>query len=85
MGRGAAADNKEMAATAVLRLPLDEASVKIRTGMPGDPDEDLGLDVWAGVLPIAMTFGEPEPDPRLRPEIPLPGAHQRPSRAGLAQ
>ncbi len=71
---------KEMAATAVLRLPLDEASVKIRTGMPGDPDEDLGLDVWAGVLPIAMTFGEPEPDPRLRPEIPLP-AHIR-DRAG---
>jgi uncharacterized protein len=82
-GRWAAArqpTTKEMAATAVLRLPLDEASVKIRTGMPGDPDEDLGLDVWAGVLPIAMTFGEPEPDPRLRPEIPLP-AHIR-DRAG---
>src|SRR5271165_290072 len=82
-GRWAAArqpTKKEMAATAVLKVPLDEASVKIRTGMPGDPDEDLGLDVWAGVLPIAMTFGEPEPDPRLRPEIPLP-AHIR-DRAG---
>jgi uncharacterized protein len=63
---------KEMAATAVLRVPLDEASVKIRTGMPGDPEEDLGLEVWAGVVPIAVTFGEPEPDPQLRPGIPLP-------------
>jgi nitroimidazol reductase NimA-like FMN-containing flavoprotein (pyridoxamine 5'-phosphate oxidase superfamily) len=74
-GRWAAArqpTKKEMAATAVLRLPLREASVKIRTGMPGDPEEDLGLDVWAGVLPIAMTFGEPQPDPLLRPEISLP-------------
>jgi hypothetical protein len=74
-GRWAAArqpTKKEMAATAVLRLPLDEASVKIRTGMPGDEEEDLGLDVWAGVLPIALTFGEPQPDPKLRPEIALP-------------
>ena len=63
---------KEMAATAVLRLPLDEASVKVRTGMPGDAEEDLGLKVWAGVLPIALAFGEPQPDPQLRPDIPLP-------------
>jgi nitroimidazol reductase NimA-like FMN-containing flavoprotein (pyridoxamine 5'-phosphate oxidase superfamily) len=67
---------KEMSATAVLKVPLDEASVKIRTGMPGDPDEDRDLDVWAGVLPIAVRFGEPEPDPLLRPEIPVP-AHIR--------
>jgi hypothetical protein len=63
---------KEMAATAVLRLPLDEASVKIRTGMPSDPEEDLGLDVWAGVLPMTVAFGEPQPDPLLRPDFPLP-------------
>ncbi|MCW2932388.1 MAG: flavin-nucleotide-binding protein [Actinomycetia bacterium] len=78
-GRWAAArqpTKKEMAATAVLKVPLDEASVKIRTGMPGDPDEDRDLDVWAGVLPIVVTFGEPEPDPLLRPEIPVP-AHIR--------
>src|SRR6202012_3522022 len=73
-GRWAAARQptaKEMAATAVLSLPLTEASVKVRSGMPGDGPEDLDLDVWAGVLPIAVTFGEPLPDPRLRPEIPL--------------
>jgi uncharacterized protein len=78
-GRWAAArqpTRKEMAATAVLKVPLDEASVKIRTGMPGDPDEDRDLDVWAGVLPMAVTFGEPVPDPLLRPEIPVP-AHIR--------
>ena len=61
-----------MAATAVLSLPLEEASVKIRTGMPGDEPEDYDLDVWAGVLPVSVRFGTPEPDPKLRPEIPLP-------------
>ena len=67
---------KEMAATAVLSLPLTEASVKVRTGMPIDDPEDHELDVWAGVLPIAVTFGPPQPDPELREEIPLP-AHIR--------
>jgi uncharacterized protein len=78
-GRWAAArqpTRKEMAATAVLSLPLAEASVKIRTGMPADEPEDYDLDVWAGVLPISLTFGEPVPDPQLGEEIPLP-AHIR--------
>jgi uncharacterized protein len=63
---------KEMAATAVLSLPLTEASVKVRTGMPKDEPADLDLNVWAGVLPVAVTFGEPLADPLLRDEIPLP-------------
>jgi uncharacterized protein len=78
-GRWAAARHptkKEMAATAVLSLPLAESSVKIRTGMPMDEGEDLDRDVWAGVLPVAMTFGEPVPDPRLRDGIEMP-AHIR--------
>ena len=78
-GRWAAArqpTRKEMAATAVLSVPLTEASVKIRTGMPKDEPEDYDLDVWAGVLPIAVTFGEPAPDPAMRAGIPLP-AHIR--------
>lgn len=78
-GRWAAArqpTKKEMAATAVLSLPLTEASVKIRTGMPKDEGDDLELDVWAGVLPVAMTFGEPRPDPGLRSGIEIP-AHIR--------
>ena len=61
-----------MAATAVLSLPLAEASVKIRAAGPVDEPEDYDLDVWAGVLPVSVTFGTPEPDPKLRPEIPLP-------------
>src|SRR5215470_7876110 len=73
-GRWAAArqpTRKEMAATSVLSLPLAEASVKIRTGMPKDEPEDYDLDVWAGVLPMAVTFGAPQPDPRLRRELPV--------------
>jgi nitroimidazol reductase NimA-like FMN-containing flavoprotein (pyridoxamine 5'-phosphate oxidase superfamily) len=74
-GRWAAARQptaKEMAATAVLSLPLTEASVKIRTGMPIDEPEDHSLDVWAGVLPVSVTFGDPQPAPDLNPEIPVP-------------
>ena len=64
---------KEMAATSVLALPLAEASVKVRTGGPADAGDDLALDVWAGVLPAAVTFGAPEPDRALRPDITVPG------------
>jgi hypothetical protein len=72
---------KELAATAVLSLPLAEASVKIRAGGPAEDDEDYALDYWAGVLPMSVTFGEPEPDPKLRPEIPVP-AHIKDRVAG---
>ena len=78
-GRWAAArqpTSKEMAATAVLSLPLTEASVKVRTGPPGDGPEDEALNVWAGVLPIEVSFGTPVPAPGLRADIPLP-AHIR--------
>jgi hypothetical protein len=50
--------------------------VKVRTGMPADEPEDYELDVWAGVLPISVTFGSPVPDPQLRAEMPVP-AHIR--------
>jgi len=72
---------KELAATSVLAIPLAEASVKIRTGPPGDEPEDRELPVWAGVVPASVSFGEPEPDPALRPGIATPD-HIR-SRAGL--
>jgi uncharacterized protein len=60
----------------VLSLPLAEASVKVRTGMPVDEPEDQDSDVWAGVLPISLGFGQPLHDPSQREEIPLP-AHIR--------
>ena len=49
----------ELRQTAVLALPLAEASVKVRTGGPVDEPEDLALDVWAGVLGCTTTWGEP--------------------------
>jgi uncharacterized protein len=63
---------KELAATAVLALPLDEASVKVRTGPPKDDPEDYDTDYWAGVLPAALTFGVAEPDPALRRGVQTP-------------
>lgn len=45
---------KELAATTVLRIPLDEAACKVRVGGPKDDAEDLDLPVWAGVLPMAL-------------------------------
>lgn len=50
---------KELAATTVLRIALDEASCKVRTGGPNDDEEDLALPVWAGVLPLALTPSAP--------------------------
>jgi nitroimidazol reductase NimA-like FMN-containing flavoprotein (pyridoxamine 5'-phosphate oxidase superfamily) len=63
---------KELAATAVLALPLAEASVKIRTGAPKDDPEDYDSGIWAGVLPAALTFGPADPDPALAAGIPVP-------------
>jgi uncharacterized protein len=57
---------KELAATVVVALDLAEASVKVRSGPPGDEDFDVAAGGrWAGVLPVVTTFGEPEPDPTL--------------------
>ncbi|HKT83963.1 MAG TPA: pyridoxamine 5'-phosphate oxidase family protein [Solirubrobacterales bacterium] len=56
---------KELRATAVLKLPLQEASAKIRTGPPLDEEEDLALPVWAGVVGLRTVVGELEPDPLL--------------------
>lgn len=63
---------KELAATAVLALPLDEASVKVREGGPKDEPEDYGSGFWAGVLPATLSFGPAEPDPEMAGEIPVP-------------
>ena len=63
---------KELAATAVLELPLAEASVKVRTGPPHDEPEDYDTDTWAGVLPAQLVFGAPEPDPDLQVGVSVP-------------
>ncbi len=64
---------KELAATAVVAVPLDEASVKVRSGGPKDDPEDYDSGIWAGVLPAALTFGPAEPDPALPPGVEIPG------------
>lgn len=55
---------QEVTATAILSLPLTEASAKLRAGPPEDNEEDYAFKVWAGVLPIGLTVGAPLPDPR---------------------
>lgn len=66
------ADRRELAATAVLALPLNEVSAKVRTGPPKDDEPDYALPIWAGVLPLALTPGDPAPDPLLDPSVPTP-------------
>lgn len=75
---------KELKATRVLAMTLDEASAKVRTGPPGDDDEDYALDMWAGVIPMKLTAQTPVDDPRLAPGI-VPSATVRcwdPQRSG---
>ena len=62
----------EMKATTVLKLPIEEASAKIRTGGPIDDEEDYAMDVWAGVLPISLVPGSPVNDKRLDSSIEVP-------------
>jgi len=54
----------EVKQTAVLSLPIEEASAKLRTGGPIDDEEDYALPIWAGVVPVKMQLMTPEPDPR---------------------
>ena len=57
--------DKEMGETTILAVPIDEASAKVRAGPPLDPEEDLAMPAWAGVLPLGLVAGDPEPDPKL--------------------
>lgn len=63
---------KELRATQVLVVPLDEASAKVRTGPPKDARGDYALDIWAGVLPLRLEPLAPIADPRLAADIHVP-------------
>ena len=63
---------QELKATTVIGMDIDEAVAKVRTGWPIDDEDDYDLDVWAGVVPLGVAAGEPEPDPRLKPGVPTP-------------
>ncbi|HEY2663136.1 MAG TPA: pyridoxamine 5'-phosphate oxidase family protein [Candidatus Binataceae bacterium] len=62
----------ELKQTMILRLPISEASAKIRTGGPTDDEEDYSLPIWAGVLPLNLTARPPIADPRLAPGMAAP-------------
>jgi hypothetical protein len=61
---------KELAATAVLALPLHEASMKARDGGPGDEPEDVAAGTWGGHIPLRRVAAEPVPDPEASGTVP---------------
>jgi len=64
--------SQELKGTTVLSMKLTEVSAKVRIGPPKDDEEDYALPIWAGVLPLKMVSGPPEPDPRLTASVPIP-------------
>jgi hypothetical protein len=71
-GHTRAPNAKELAATSVLCLPIDEGSAKVRSGPPLDDDEDYALPLWAGEIPVRLTALAPVADPRLRADTATP-------------
>lgn len=72
----------QIAGTAVAALPLTEASAKVRTGGPNDEEADRTLPVWAGVVPLKLTAGVPEPADGLDPSIAFPSPLSTGRRSG---
>lgn len=73
--------DEELRSTLVLALPLDEFSVKVRTGDPKDEPDDMDLPYWAGVVPLATVPGAPVTATDLRVDAPVPAyaaAYARP-------
>jgi hypothetical protein len=62
----------ELKQTTVLRMPLLEASAKVRTGPPLDDEEDYAMSTWAGVIPLRLVADQPVADPRLPAGIDVP-------------
>ncbi len=63
---------KEDAGTRLLAIDIGEASAKVRTGPPGDDADDLDLGIWAGVIPLSVTAGTPNPAPDLEQGVDVP-------------
>ncbi len=63
-------NEKELKATSIFSLSIDEVSAKIRKGPPIDDPADYDLNIWAGVIPLKLTAMEPLPDPKLKPDLP---------------
>jgi len=58
-------NQRELKATSLLRVPIEEFSAKVRTGPPVDDEDDYSFPTWAGVVPLAMKAGTPVDDPKL--------------------
>jgi nitroimidazol reductase NimA-like FMN-containing flavoprotein (pyridoxamine 5'-phosphate oxidase superfamily) len=65
---------KELRATAVLRVEIDAASMKSRSGAPIDDEEDYALPIWAGVIPLRQEAGQPEADDRVQEGVEVPAS-----------
>jgi nitroimidazol reductase NimA-like FMN-containing flavoprotein (pyridoxamine 5'-phosphate oxidase superfamily) len=65
-------NERELKATSVLRVPIEEFSAKVRLGPPIDDAEDYAFPTWAGVIPLEMKAGGPIDDPKLEPGRPVP-------------
>lgn len=74
-------DQKEIDATIVLAMPIDEASVKIRSGPPKDAARDLDLPYWTGVIPLSLNSGTAIPDPAMQEHRAVPDYAAHYSRA----
>ena len=72
---------KELKATTILTIPIDEASAKVTAGMPKDDEADYAFPVWAGLVPVSLAAQEPQSDPRNLPGQDLP-EHARRWRIG---
>jgi nitroimidazol reductase NimA-like FMN-containing flavoprotein (pyridoxamine 5'-phosphate oxidase superfamily) len=64
---------KELNATTLLSLPLETYSIKVGEGPPDDTRSDVDTPIWAGVVPLKLTAGKPEPAPDMVPGIKPPG------------
>jgi uncharacterized protein len=65
-------NGKELKATTVLGMELDEVSAKVRSGPPGDDEEDYALPIWAGVIPLSTHVSAPVPCPRIMADVEMP-------------
>lgn len=69
---------KELAATLVLRVPLDRVSIKVAAGpLEADPDDVEPRSVWAGVVPLSVVPGEPAPAPDVPEDVAVPPSVRR--------
>lgn len=70
-------NERELKATSILRVPIEEFSAKVRMGPPIDDESDYAFPTWAGVVPLEMTAGAPIDDPMLDPgrEVPAYAKH----------